>query len=111
MSQHVSTDDILAAELARCERILQGLYREVTTYRPNGKHFYFFVGSPTDADLQGFRTPGLRMIHLARQLKAQKGATHVEEPENTTHMMIKAAGYQVTYEVHVTFKEYLRERE
>lgn len=110
MSQRVTTDDVLAAELARCERILKGLYREVKTFRPEGKHFYFAVTTPTDADLQGFYTPSLRMSYLASQLGAKKGATLVEEPENTAHLVIKAAGYQVTYHVHITFGEYLRER-
>lgn len=108
MSQHVTTGDVLAIEQARCEEILKGLYLEVKAFHPEGKHLYFTVTTPTDANLQGFYTPSLRMSYLASQLGAKKGKTLVEEPENTAHLVIKASEYQVTYDVHITFGESLR---
>lgn len=109
MSQRVSTDEVLAAELKRCKKVLRDLYNGVTASIPNRKDFSFAVGSPKDVNLQRFQNPGLRMSYIADKLGAEKGSTRVEEAENTAHMDITASEYQVTYRVHITFEEYLRQ--
>lgn len=110
MSQGV-TNDILEAELARCKKVLSGLYSYVENRGRNNKDFYFIVGSPTDENLQGFCTDAMRIIYVAGKLKATRNDNQVEQDRNTAHLIIQHPKYQMSYEVHITFEEPLLTRE